>query len=227
VRSYQQVMNNPPTQGTVLTVKHFGYSPNGKLKHPYFWRERTDLTWDNVLSQKSMEIKKHKVFMDQLGKKLGFKHIQDWYNIKSSDILSLTGGAAFLHYYGNSPMSAVQSIYPEYTWIKNNFVDKQSNSYNEDTLKEFVKSMENKLQIKSLDDWYRVSLKQINQFSPLTIIQNSEGLAKLLAKVYPEKHWDMKRFSRIAMPSKASQRMMKIKVENLFPNEGRINVIIN
>jgi len=48
VQCFQQVINDPPKIGSVLTVKHAGFYSNGRLKHPYFWREREDLSWDQV-----------------------------------------------------------------------------------------------------------------------------------------------------------------------------------
>ncbi len=54
-----QVLQNPPKLGSVITVKHFGYYGNGTLKHPFFWREREDIDWKDITSD-SKEIKVRK-----------------------------------------------------------------------------------------------------------------------------------------------------------------------
>lgn len=46
---FLQVRENPPAVGSVVTVKHTGYYSTGTLKFPYFWRARTDMTWEQVL----------------------------------------------------------------------------------------------------------------------------------------------------------------------------------
>src|SRR4051794_29206187 len=47
-----QVLEDPPAIGSVLTVKHNGCYKNGTLRHPYFWRERKDVIWENISSEK-------------------------------------------------------------------------------------------------------------------------------------------------------------------------------
>jgi len=51
IQCFQQVINDPPKIGAILTVKHAGHYNNGRLKHPYFWRERNELSWEQVKSQ--------------------------------------------------------------------------------------------------------------------------------------------------------------------------------
>jgi hypothetical protein len=34
---------------SVITVKHNGYYASGVLKHPYFWRQRKDVSWENLI----------------------------------------------------------------------------------------------------------------------------------------------------------------------------------
>jgi len=43
VRCFQDDINNPPKLGSVLTIKHTGRFNSGKLKDPFFWRERLEL----------------------------------------------------------------------------------------------------------------------------------------------------------------------------------------
>lgn len=40
------VLMHPPSIGSVVTVKHHGFTSNGTLKAPKFWRERRDMTWE-------------------------------------------------------------------------------------------------------------------------------------------------------------------------------------
>jgi DNA ligase-1 len=51
-----EVCNNPPEVGSVLTVKHSGYFSNGTLRHPYFWRERKDISWKDISKEESPKV---------------------------------------------------------------------------------------------------------------------------------------------------------------------------
>ena len=45
---YPQILEDPPPIGSVLTIKHFGYYQNGLLRHPFYWRIRVDLSWEDI-----------------------------------------------------------------------------------------------------------------------------------------------------------------------------------
>ena len=45
VSCFPDVLKDPPSIGSVITVKHSGVHPSGILKSPFFWRERKDIEW--------------------------------------------------------------------------------------------------------------------------------------------------------------------------------------
>lgn len=49
VRCPSQMYINPPSEGTIITVKYAGYFPTGRLKYPLFSEIRNDLPWDDVV----------------------------------------------------------------------------------------------------------------------------------------------------------------------------------
>jgi hypothetical protein len=36
-------------EGAVITVKHLGVNVYGTLQHPQFYRERTDVKWEEII----------------------------------------------------------------------------------------------------------------------------------------------------------------------------------
>src|SRR4051794_2071200 len=56
-----------------------------------------------------------RIFLENLGKKLGFDGMDDWHHIKLEDI-SRNGGNRLLKRYKNSPLLMLRSIYPEFSW---------------------------------------------------------------------------------------------------------------
>jgi hypothetical protein len=45
-----------PKIGSVITVKHSGYWSSGILRDPYFWRERTDAVWEDLVASTEQEM---------------------------------------------------------------------------------------------------------------------------------------------------------------------------
>jgi hypothetical protein len=77
-----------------------------------------------------------------------------------------------------------------------------------------------KLSIRSLDDWYHVSLDQVQKWMTLKPLSR-KTLASLLQSTYPQHQWNMQRllsFSIVA--SKASQRHLAATLRELFPRKG-------
>src|SRR5690349_6915619 len=59
---------------------------------------------------------RHKRFFDRLAKRLGCHSREDWYNVKLEVIIK-HGGQRVLQCYNNSPLNALQSVFPEHNWI--------------------------------------------------------------------------------------------------------------
>src|SRR5689334_18814764 len=73
-------------------------------------------SFGSIHSEHSWNIKANpRRFMDDLGKKLGFTGMDDWYNLTADDILK-NGGSTLMNKHGSSPFKLIQSIYPEHSW---------------------------------------------------------------------------------------------------------------
>lgn len=56
VRCDTDITCDPPAVGSIVTVKHSGYYSTGKLKQPVFWRERKDVTWEDILATPQFKV---------------------------------------------------------------------------------------------------------------------------------------------------------------------------
>lgn len=65
----------------------------------------------------------HKKFFDWLQNELGYKRMDDWYNVTKEDICKNVG-ASVLNKYNDSPSKALMSIYPEHNWELEKFKNK-------------------------------------------------------------------------------------------------------
>jgi hypothetical protein len=92
-------------------------------------------------------------------------------------------------------------------------------SNNLEEQKKFIQWMEKELKIVDVDDWYRVSFKQIRQLAPLSNLETKTALLEILMRVYPNHNWNEQRMSRVG-PKKASQRVLVTAVKELLQNTG-------
>ena len=72
-----------------------------------------------------------------------------------------------------------------------------------------------------MDDWYRVSGKQIQKFVP-TVEFTTTILPKLLQRAYPEHNWDISKLTVKGTSIRASQRELAATINNIFPHLGKI-----
>src|SRR4051812_46944886 len=125
------------------TPSRKGFLRTKKLqKAPYgFWRQKQH----------------QKEFFDWLGGQLGYKSMDDWYNLKREDILK-NGGGKILSRYRNY-LKSLQTIYPEHNWMLWRFKRvpigywTQLLSNQQETTK-LINWLGVQLCIKCLDDWY-------------------------------------------------------------------------
>jgi hypothetical protein len=76
------------------------------------------------------------------------------------------------------------------------------------------------LHITDLNDWYRISSYQINQFGGGSIITKFGTLGNALQYSYPEYPWDLDKFSFTG--KKSTQRWLYYKLKELLPIDVEI-----
>jgi hypothetical protein len=102
-----------------------------------------------------------RLFLDWLGTKIGIQTYEDWYTITLNQIED-NGGRALIKRYGGSVCNILLSVYSEHHWITSKFI--LSNSWdNIDNRKHLLDTIGKKLGIESLDKWYQITSKQIEE----------------------------------------------------------------
>eukprot|EP01114_Cavostelium_apophysatum_P022250 TRINITY_DN7990_c0_g1_i11.p1 TRINITY_DN7990_c0_g1~~TRINITY_DN7990_c0_g1_i11.p1 ORF type:complete len:350 (+),score=40.21 TRINITY_DN7990_c0_g1_i11:1015-2064(+) len=140
--------------------------------------------------------------MDEIGRQLGFKEWEDWYQVTSKQISEL-GGKTILNQYGCSPSKLVTSIYPEREWKIHQFHFVPIRHWSDPTFtnhKELLKSIGEQLQVKSLKDWYQVKTRDTIRLGGSGMLyQFGNSLPKALMAVYGDefdwKKWNFQRVS--------------------------------
>jgi hypothetical protein len=169
------------------------------------------------------DITRCKDCLDRIKIQLGLQHWNDWYSVRNHQVIQL-GGGGLLQYFGGSLSSSLTSIYPNHNWEPWKFHQIQRGLWKkEKEVQRFVVWLENQLEIKEISDWYRINRQVIRRVAPTTIMEYHGSLYAFLTKIYPQHNWDKEKLSKkMAAGNKASQRMLKLTVQRLFPNTGDV-----
>jgi hypothetical protein len=83
-----------------------------------------------------------------------------------------------------------------------------------------VNHLAKKLMVKELSDWYRISSSQIQEMEGGSALLQNFPLEKLLPEAYPDHQWDIGTLQGKGKFVTASQRWLRTKVQELFPQSG-------
>jgi len=114
-------------------------------------------------------------------------------------------------------MKALQLIYPDYHWLAWKFDQVPKGFWDDESnVMESLKCLSTELDIKTLDDWYNVTVGQIQTMGCSSLLKKYGGLHSVLAKFYPNHSWDINHRFRVAA-SKMQMILFKIVVA-IFPD---------
>ena len=210
--SIQQIVGN----GGGVLFNRYGNSIPNLITSVY-----SEHTW--IVSRFGSSLEYQRNFLDGLGNQLGFKHMEDWYNITAKDIRERGGESLLKNQYDGSIFKLVSSVFKEHFWISWKFRNMDLGLDQNQRFK-FVEWLRKELKIRNFNDWYRVSQNQIQKIAPLRILKQNP-LEQLLQTVYPNHTWEIPKL-RSKLGIKASERMLAAVVGEIFPNSGKKNSFI-
>ena len=195
-----------------------GYSSNSPFEeikdiHPnHEWMvskfHLTNIYWDKV--NNLLE------FFNWMGLQLECYTLVDWYNVREDDVKIITGQSTFN--YLPAIAKVLQWVYPEHIW-----------KFKQSPLGYFTTRLDwlsEKLSIQRLDDWYRISMVQVQKFAHI----QADELSTMLKNAYPNHQWNSQLLGKRGHLIKASQRELLLAVKSLFPTHSNglvysINVV--
>src|SRR5689334_18676447 len=99
---------------------------------------------------------------------LGYKCMEDWYNVTVENIHK-NGGGSLLNRYKGSPSLALQSVYPEHNWELERSSHKPRNFWkNKENQKNLLDCLHNQFGHKCMEDWYNVTAEDIQKNGGVT-----------------------------------------------------------
>jgi len=197
-------------------------SPINVLKQLY--PEHQWLPWrfkDSEYDWNKME--NRRIFLDWIGIRLGYRDKESWYNCNVEYVCKNGGKPLLDNYYNGSLPSALQSVYPEHHWKKFENIPSPPKQKvvqhwpQQGREKYVIQYLSGKLSIKNLEDWYRISLQQVQQYCPS--VRDWTTVVQMLSTCYPEHQWAEEKLNSSRQP-RASQRQLKLVIKELFPEHG-------
>ena len=168
-------------------------------------------------------LENQKEFMDELGKKVGIHSETDfdkWYD-QTIDFIESNGGRRLSIIHKGQLGSILTNVYPNYNWRLWRFhrgIRRVLQS--EDEVNKMLEYLETALDIRQPEDWYRVTIENLNSLKVPVFYRTTEGgIAALLSKRYPHIDWDPDAFFGRGY-RRASQRWLAEMLTDLFPKES-------
>jgi hypothetical protein len=119
--------------------------------HPWLFKTGTMVSigyWDDPKNQRE--------YLDWLGGHLGVRELEDWYQIKVSDVAK-NGGVSLLSRHGDSLIKLLSAIYNDHMWYPWLFRQLPAGYWeNAENRKYYVEWLGKQLQIQDVSNWYEV-----------------------------------------------------------------------
>lgn len=141
----------------------------------------------------------HKKFFDYVAEHFGIQNLEDWYNIKRSDVVQL-GGESLLTRYEGSLYAALKTVYKDFDWNPTMFLKiPQHLISNKKHHRRIFDEVASKLGITQQNEWYSVNTNKVKSSGGGYILYHyKDSLQKALQSIYPEFEWKPFLFGQVS-----------------------------
>ncbi len=162
--------NNSPSQAIMSVYSNVEWQMWRFERVPVFY-------WHSLVHQRQL--------FDWLSIQMKINRIEDWYSINTEEALRYESVSSLVHhYYGNSLILALQSVYPEYQWQPWKFNKVPSGWWeDESNAIQYIEWLTD--QIDDIDQLRDLTLQQLNQLGAQSLIEHCGGISSFLNKYFP------------------------------------------
>eukprot|EP01114_Cavostelium_apophysatum_P016027 TRINITY_DN4492_c0_g1_i1.p1 TRINITY_DN4492_c0_g1~~TRINITY_DN4492_c0_g1_i1.p1 ORF type:complete len:534 (-),score=111.87 TRINITY_DN4492_c0_g1_i1:429-2030(-) len=137
-----------------------------------------------------------KDFVSRAQKNLNIKRVEDWYQVRRTDIEE-QGGRGLLQLHKGSYINAISSLFPHHQWKIWKFVHAPASIWkNEQLQREYLQDLAEELKLRAPDDWYKVTLQNFKEHNGAELARlYRNDLPSLFTKLLPNINWKDWRFN--------------------------------
>ena len=156
-------------------------------------------------------------FIQKLKVNLNLNTADNWNTLTKEQILA-EGGSGLLRF--NTVSDIKNLAYPDYdfSYLRERTNKQKPKGYWDslENIQKFLLEFASSYNIKSSNDWYRISRKQLSDFGGHSLL-SKYSLFELLSVAIPSEHWEKDKISRKC--KRSSQRYLFLQVQKVFPGE--------
>ena len=169
-------------------------------------------------SPKWFEINHQRNFLDNLYQKFRFQSNNDWFSISKSKIAE-NGGRPILNIYKGNIIEMISKVYPDYQFKYNVLKTRAPKRFwnSIDNQKLYLDHLYEKMELKSLKEWYSINNKIIIQNNGGGLLKKYNGnFFECLKVVYPNYEWNNLNRSHLSKGFWNSIENQQNYLDNLF-----------
>lgn len=159
---------------------------------PWKFRRASNSFWS--------EHSNHRQYFEWLRQRLGWLNPEDWYDVSKWTLLENDGGGLLAHYYNNSPIAFVKTMFPSHTWVDWKFAHVPIGFWSSQaTRKALFDWIFHDMGFKTMDDWYKVRKEDIVSRHGAGLLMHRYGncFPLALASIYPDHEWQSWRWPKM------------------------------
>mmetsp|Transcript_6923 Transcript_6923/g.7591 ORF Transcript_6923/g.7591 Transcript_6923/m.7591 type:complete len:459 (-) Transcript_6923:50-1426(-) len=153
----------------------------------------------------------HRLQMNRIAKHLGYKVLDDYYDFTCKQMIEL-GASSILLCYNSSVTHTLKELYPQHNWIEWNFRHTPKAFFKDKAAqKRRFDELAQTLNLKVLDDWYKVTQNGLDSTSAHRIVQRKYGgsFSLALSSLYENHDWVTTRFRVVPRGHWKSEKNIK------------------
>lgn len=164
--------------------------------------------WNDEESQRN--------YLIELGREMEVKEWSDWYDVTIAEICE-KGGSGLLFKYDNSPSKMITSLLNEHSWEIDKFT-RRPKGYLGDLMKQrnYLEDLGKELNIKKMEDWYRVSIAQIAEKRGQSLLMKyNKSPSKMITSIFSDHEWDMEKFAKMPKGYYMNEKLQRDMMDRL------------
>jgi len=135
-------------------------------------------------------------YLDWLAVKLGYRNKEDWYKVTRKDFQE-NYGDTLLRMFETSPYRLLRAVFEEDKFLPWMFNTTPNDVWRDlDTMRMMILYVEEELNLKTVDDWTRVTGSQLRDLGVDNAFLQRGGSAKVIAETYPDANTPLLRYKK-------------------------------